>query len=481
MRPYSTAAFLAVVLLAEGIDAQKLRSTGGKGMVGVEMTAQSTSSVKMVPGNGKAAEGAGEKRQYRGVNLGGWLLIESWMYPNFYKTLGIETWLGEMQVVDALGGKEKARPFLEEHWDTWVTKQDLQNLKDGGITHIRIPIGYWILGEEFLKPGETYLPGAWPYLLRSLKWCKELGLKAIVDLHGAPGVQNGHDNGGFEGGNESIMWGEPENQKRTTDVLVYLAKNLTVVNATAGYEGSLQGLCLLNEPWTTTVGGPLSMQLVKDWVQEATDAVLAAGWKGDIWFPDGFDLTWKGWEGFLQPPQYHNIYADSHLYMLFDPALWKLGAKAQTNNICQGYTTTQLEKVKGKIASGVVIGEYSLDFLTFPDFPYDAETEKNLQNLLLAEQKMYGVIGNADNAAVGAFFWSFKSLGRVKDDLTKLEDNPHSPWSYLSLLKDGIASKDLAKAEFNCTAFIAGYANQPPPAATPGVTTAGGPSGGAVQ
>lgn len=66
MRPYSTAAFLAVVLLAEGIDAQKLRSTGGKGMVGVEMTAQRTGSVKMVPGNGKAAEGAGEKRQYRG-------------------------------------------------------------------------------------------------------------------------------------------------------------------------------------------------------------------------------------------------------------------------------------------------------------------------------------------------------------------------------------------------------------------------------
>jgi hypothetical protein len=100
----------------------------------------------------------------------------------------------------------------------------------------------------------------------------------------------GHDNGGFEGGNESIMFGEPENQKRTTDVLVYLAKNLTIVNATAGYEGSVQGLCLLNEPWTTTVGGPLSMQLVKDWSQEATDAVIAAGWKGDIWFPDGFDL-----------------------------------------------------------------------------------------------------------------------------------------------------------------------------------------------
>lgn len=103
----------------------------------------------------------------------------------------------------------------------------------------------------------------------------------------------GHDNGGFEGGNESIKWGEPENQSRTTEVLVYLAKNLTIVNGTAAYKGTVQGLCLLNEPWTTSVGGPLSMQLVKNWTQETTDAVLAAGWKGDIWFPDGFNLLCK--------------------------------------------------------------------------------------------------------------------------------------------------------------------------------------------
>ena len=231
-----------------------------------------------------AAEAEGNpKPHYRGVNLGGWLVLESWMYPDWWKTTGVKTWLGEMQFVGALGN-EKAKKFLEKHWDTWVTRQDLEDLKNAGITHVRIPIGYWILGEEFLLPGETYLPGAWPYLLRTLGWCKELGLKAIVDLHGAPGVQNGHDNGGYEGGNESIEWGKPENQKRTTDVLVYLAKNLTTVNATADYEGSVGGLCLLNEPWTTTVGGPLSMQLVKDWTQETTDAILEAGWKGDIWY-----------------------------------------------------------------------------------------------------------------------------------------------------------------------------------------------------
>ncbi len=192
-------------------------------------------------------------------------------------------------------------------------------------------------------------------------------------------------------------------------------------------------------------------------------------------FPDGFDITWEGWEGFLQPPKYQNVFADSHFYMLFDPALWKLGPEAQTNNICKGYTSQQLQKVKGKVASGVVVGEYSMDFLSYPAFPLKDATKKALQDLLLAQQKQYGLIGDADNAAVGGFFWSFKSLGRVKDDLTKLKDNPHSPWSYLALIKDGIAAKDLDKADFDCPAFAATF-QQPPPEATAGVTTAGGPA-----
>lgn len=67
MRLYSTAAALAVVLLSGGIEAQKLRtSAGGKDVVGVDVTAQGTSSVQMVPAAAKADGDAGEKRQYRG-------------------------------------------------------------------------------------------------------------------------------------------------------------------------------------------------------------------------------------------------------------------------------------------------------------------------------------------------------------------------------------------------------------------------------
>lgn len=33
--------------------------------------------------------------------------------------------------------------------------------------------------------------------------------------------------------------------------------------------GSVLGLCLINEPWTTAVGGPIQLQTVKDWAQTA--------------------------------------------------------------------------------------------------------------------------------------------------------------------------------------------------------------------
>ena len=79
------------------------------------------------------------------------------------------------------------RKLLEKHWDTWLTKKDLENLKSAGIEHLRVPIGYWMLGEPFVKKGEPYVVGGWKYLMRAMGWAKELGLKMIIDLHGAPG------------------------------------------------------------------------------------------------------------------------------------------------------------------------------------------------------------------------------------------------------------------------------------------------------
>ena len=35
--------------------------------------------------------------------------------------------------------------LLQRHWDTFLTRDDLEQMHDFGITHVRIPVGYWLL------------------------------------------------------------------------------------------------------------------------------------------------------------------------------------------------------------------------------------------------------------------------------------------------------------------------------------------------
>ena len=44
--------------------------------------------------------------------------------------------------------------------------------------------------------GEPYVQGQLQYLDKAVSWAASYGLKIIIDLHGAPGSQNGFDNSG---------------------------------------------------------------------------------------------------------------------------------------------------------------------------------------------------------------------------------------------------------------------------------------------
>ena len=58
------------------------------------------------------------------------------------------------------------------------------------LNHVRIPIGYWAYD---VGPGEPYIQGQQAYLLKAIGWAKTYNLKVIIDLHGAPGSQNGYE------------------------------------------------------------------------------------------------------------------------------------------------------------------------------------------------------------------------------------------------------------------------------------------------
>lgn len=102
----------------------------------------------------------------------------------------------ELDVATGWGDTKSSRSVLEKHWDTWITEDDFAWLQQTGINTVRIPIGYWSLGADYCQdtPFEevaSVYDRSWPRILRAISWAVKYDIGVLVDLHGAPGSQNG--------------------------------------------------------------------------------------------------------------------------------------------------------------------------------------------------------------------------------------------------------------------------------------------------
>jgi hypothetical protein len=78
-------------------------------------------------------------------------------------------------------GKDAAQSKLQNHWDTWITQADFNQMAGAGLNHVRIPIGYWSV---IPIDGEPFVQGAYDKLGQALDWASGAGLKVMIDLHG---------------------------------------------------------------------------------------------------------------------------------------------------------------------------------------------------------------------------------------------------------------------------------------------------------
>ena len=129
-----------------------------------------------------------------GVNLGGWLALEPWITPSIFDSAG-DSANDEYTLCQTLG-HDKATSVLNNHYNTFITYNDFAAIQAAGMNHVRIGIGYWAVTP---LPGDPYVQGALGYLDKAVSWARQLGLKIMIDLHGAPGGQNGFDNSGQKG------------------------------------------------------------------------------------------------------------------------------------------------------------------------------------------------------------------------------------------------------------------------------------------
>jgi len=105
------------------------------------------------------------------------------------------------------------------------------------LNHVRIPIGYWAIRP---LPGDPYVQGQLKHLNNAINWAGSVGLKVWIDLHGAPGSQNGFDNSGKR---DSIEWQQGDNVKHTVETIRDLAR----IYAQSQYNNVVTAIELLNE------------------------------------------------------------------------------------------------------------------------------------------------------------------------------------------------------------------------------------------
>lgn len=236
----------------------------------------------------------------RGVNLGGWLVLEKWMNSDAFS--GAFSNAVDQYTFDSIAGASDA---LKAHWDTFFTQSDIQKIASTGINALRIPIGFW----AYDNANTPYVQGADAYLEKAISWARASNMKVWVDLHGSPGSQNGFDNSGHAG---DVDWQQTANLQRSISVLQTMAKKYGALE----YADVVVGLQLVNEPISW---GANNFDTTKSWAADAYRAVKAAATNKNlvIVMHDAFQgaLSWSNVAASLTTDRTFGV--DSHLYQLF--------------------------------------------------------------------------------------------------------------------------------------------------------------------
>ncbi|KAF2735827.1 glycoside hydrolase [Polyplosphaeria fusca] len=264
------------------------------------------------------------KMPIRGVNVGGWLNIEPFITPSFFEAYGSKDGIvDEWTLCTKLGSRCKAT--LEKHYSSFVTRQTFVDIRNAGFDHVRIPFGYWIVttydGDPYIKQV------SWRYLLRGIEWARQNGLRVNLDLHGAPGSQNGWNHSGKQG---VIGWLNGTdgdlNAQRTIDIHGQLSQFFSQPR----YKNIVTMYGILNEPRNVD----LDTDAVLKWTEKAISTIRKNNITGVLVFGDGF-MGLDKWQGKLQDDD--NLLLDVHQYVIFNVDQLSLDHTDKLNFACQGW------------------------------------------------------------------------------------------------------------------------------------------------
>ncbi|CAN6652396.1 glucan 1,3-beta-glucosidase I/II [Trichomonascus vanleenenianus] len=272
----------------------------------------------------------------RGLNIGGWLVLEPYITPSLFTEINGNIPVDEYHLCQALG-HDQAYDLLSQHWNSWIGESDFQQIAQWGFNTVRIPIGYWAFQQLSSDP---YVSGQEAYLDKAIEWAQNCGLSVWVDLHGAPGSQNGFDNSGLR---DTLQWQQGNNVEVTLQVLQYIANKY----GDSKYDGVVAGIELLNEP----LGPELDMDGVRQYYTNGYSEVRKASPGRNVVFHDAFQAV-GAWNDFMQTSQgYWNVVLDHHQYQVFSQGELQRSIDEHISTACsigQSYGQENLWRVTGE-------------------------------------------------------------------------------------------------------------------------------------
>ncbi|MFQ9514772.1 MAG: cellulase family glycosylhydrolase [Eubacterium sp.] len=184
--------------------------------------------------------GMGSKIILRGVNAGGWLVQEPWMCPTKSSNTIQDQKTIESTLVSRFG-EEKAQELLNTYQDNFWTESDFDNCENLGMNVIRLP--FWYL--NIVKESGELREDAFTRIDWFVEQAGKRGIYVILDMHGAPGSQNGEVHSGDANSGLGLWTGADViyNQNLFIKVWKLVAEHYKGNPIIAGYD-------LLNEPYS---------------------------------------------------------------------------------------------------------------------------------------------------------------------------------------------------------------------------------------
>ena len=302
-----------------------------------EQAASIENDTGLVRAQGRALYDAqGRRLQLKGINAGQILLQEGWMSPFALEPLKNED---GSYVTDADGNLQypefseeqfraglKANPNLAEYdleemmqyyYSCFFTEEDFRIIKeDLGLNTIRLPFYYLnILNEDLSVKEEAE---AFSYLDWFISQAAEQELYVILDLHGAPGSQNGYEHSGAAE-RKAELWTSQENMDATVELWKFISRHYTRTRPDLG--AWIASYDLLNEP---TYGYKrVTTRECWDYFDVLYDALRDQGdthviTMGSCWdFSNLPDPDEYGWENVIYEYHWYNWKHDILPYELF--------------------------------------------------------------------------------------------------------------------------------------------------------------------